>query len=168
MDQEQKLSAPSKATDSADIIDFADMRANDDISPSAAASSDSLPTANAYMVRRDGLTFAGTHLLVDIHGGKHLDEIGHVEAMLREAVSAVGATLLHLDLHYFDENGGISGVAVLAESHMSIHTWPEIGYAALDVFVCGTCDAYKAVPVFKHALEPRSVQVSEHKRGLSV
>ncbi len=119
-----------------------------------------------YFVRRNGLTYAGTHLLIDIQGGKGLRDLGHIDRTLREAVAAVGATLLRVDLHRFDDNGGISGVAVLAESHMSIHTWPEANYAALDVFVCGACDAYLAVPVFRRAFEPVSLQVSEHKRGI--
>ncbi len=163
MDQDQRQKFASNA-ESADIIDFAEARSVDG-SPVA---SDPTPGEYNYFVRRNGLLFAGTHLLVDIQGGQQLDDLDHIEAMLREAVDAVDATLLHLDLHYFDENGGISGVAVLAESHMSVHTWPEVGYAALDVFVCGECDAYQAVPVFKRALRPDSIQVSEHKRGLKV
>ena len=121
---------------------------------------------NSHFVTKDGLRYAGSHLLIDIWDASRLDYLNHVEETLREAVKEVGATLLRVDLHHFTENGGISGVAVLAESHMSIHTWPECGYAALDVFVCGNCDPYKAVPVLKRAFKPSSVQVAEHKRGL--
>jgi len=60
-----------------------------------------------------------------------------MEATLREAVLQAGATLLHIHLHHFTPNGGISGVAVLAESHISVHTWPERNFAAFDVFMCG-------------------------------
>ena len=123
-------------------------------------------TDTSHFVTKDGLRYAGSHLLIDIWDASRLDELEHVEETLREAVKEVGATLLRIDLHHFTENGGISGVAVLAESHMSIHTWPECGYAALDVFVCGTCDPYKAVPVLKRAFKPSNVQVAEHKRGL--
>jgi len=77
----------------------------------------------------------------------------------------VGATLLHLHLHHFTPNHGISGVAVLAESHISIHTWPELGFAALDVFVCGSGEAEAAVPVFRRAWSPREVRLSGHRRG---
>lgn len=120
----------------------------------------------SHFVRKDGLTFAGTHLLIDIWQAERLDDLAHVEATLIEAVEAVGATLLRIDLHHFSENNGVSGVAVLAESHMSIHTWPECGYAALDVFVCGTCNPYGALPVLKKSFRPGSLQVSEQKRGL--
>lgn len=123
-------------------------------------------TDTSHFVIKDGLRYAGSHLLIDIWDASRLDDLEHVEETLREAVKEVGATLLRIDLHHFTENGGISGVAVLAESHMSIHTWPECGYAALDVFVCGDCDPYKAVPVLKRAFKPSTVQVAEHKRGL--
>jgi S-adenosylmethionine decarboxylase len=86
--------------------------------------------------------------------------------MLRDATTAAGATLLHVHLHHFGPGAGLSGVAVLAESHISIHTWPERGYAAIDVFMCGACDPYKAVPVMKRAFEPATVQLSEQKRGV--
>lgn len=119
-----------------------------------------------HFASKDGLQFAGTHLLIDVWGASRLSDLAHVRATLTAAVSAVGATLLRLDLHHFQPEGGISGVAVLAESHMSIHTWPERGYAALDVFVCGDCDAYKAIPVLREAFTPDSIQLVEHKRGL--
>lgn len=127
-----------------------------------------LPADVTHYVERDGLKFAGTHLIIDVWGASRLDRMAVVEHMMREAVAEVGATLLRLDLHHFEPNGGISGVALLAESHISIHTWPETGYAALDIFVCGTCDAYKAIPVIKRALDPERVSVAEHKRGLTV
>lgn len=115
---------------------------------------------------RDGLCYAGKHLLIDLWQATRLDELAHVEETLIRAVEAVGATLLKLDLHYFTENSGVTGVAILAESHMSIHTWPECGYAALDVFVCGDCDPYLAMPVLKAAFQPGNMQVAELKRGL--
>lgn len=121
---------------------------------------------SSHYVTKDGLTYAGSHLLIDIWGAERLDDLPHVEETLAEAVRATGATLLNLDLHHFSPNNGVSGVAVLAESHMSIHTWPELGYAALDVFVCGGCDPHKAVPVLRRAFQPTNIQLSEHKRGL--
>jgi S-adenosylmethionine decarboxylase len=73
---------------------------------------------------------------------------------------------LNIDLHQFSPSGGISGVAVLAESHISIHTWPERQYAAVDVFMCGNATPLKAVTVLKEALEPKSVTLVEHRRGM--
>jgi S-adenosylmethionine decarboxylase len=119
-----------------------------------------------YYVTRNGVQFAGTHLLIDLWGASRLDDLDLVETTLRQAAVAAGATILHSHLHHFQPNGGISGVLVLAESHISIHSWPERGYAALDVFMCGDCDPYKAIPLLKDAFTPAFVTVSEHKRGL--
>ena len=84
-----------------------------------------------------GASPTGTHLLADLYGCSKLADIDVVDAALRAAVSAAGATLLDLRLHGFGEGMGITGVALLAESHISIHTWPEHGYAAIDIFLCG-------------------------------
>ncbi len=81
-------------------------------------------------------------------------------------MKAAGATLLHIHLHTFCEGGGISGVAVLAESHISVHTWPEKGYAAFDVFMCGDAEPRKALGVFKAAFNPGRIVIGEHKRGV--
>ncbi len=119
-----------------------------------------------YYVTRDGVKFAGTHLLIDLWGATRLDDIELVEESLRRCATEAGATILHCHLHHFQPNGGISGVLVLAESHISIHSWPERGYAALDVFMCGECDPYKAIPILKGAFAPDFVTVAENKRGL--
>lgn len=120
-----------------------------------------------YYVSRNGVKYAGTHLLIDLWGATNLDDIELVEEALRRSAIEGGATILHCHLHHFQPNGGISGVLVLAESHISIHSWPERGYAALDVFMCGDCDPYKAVPVLKEAFKPDFVTLSESKRGLT-
>ena len=122
--------------------------------------------AKDYFVERNGVKYAGTHLLVELWGAKNLDDVAVSEHALREAAMAAGATILHVHLHRFSPNGGLSGVVVLAESHISIHTWPERGYAALDLFMCGAADPYKAVPVLREAFAPGNVQMSEQKRGV--
>jgi len=133
-------------------------------------SGDELPHGAAggldHFIVKNGVECAGTHLIIDLIGADRLDDIDHIEDALRRAVDAANATLLHIHLHHFEPNGGVSGVAVLAESHISIHTWPENGYAALDVFMCGDCNPYKGIPVLKEAFAPGNVQLTEHKRGL--
>ena len=62
----------------------------------------------------------------------------------------------------------MSGVAVLAESHISIHTWPERGYAALDVFMCGDARPHETLAVLRRAFEPGQVGLGEHRRGLTL
>jgi S-adenosylmethionine decarboxylase len=119
-----------------------------------------------YFIERDGKVFAGTHLLVDFWDATKLDDPEYIEKALRKAVDAAGATLLHIHLHHFTPNGGVSGVAVLAESHISLHTWPERGFAAFDIFMCGACDPHKSVPALRAAFKPGRIELQEEKRGL--
>ena len=121
---------------------------------------------NDYFVERDGTCFAGTHVLLDLWDAQNLTQSAVVEAALRAAAEAAGATVLHVHVHHFGPSPGISGVAVLAESHISIHTWPERGFAALDVFMCGGCDPLRCVPVLKRVFAPGRVRISAHKRGI--
>lgn len=119
-----------------------------------------------YFVTRDGVRFAGMHVLVDLWGASQLDDPDHIDRALRAGAIAAGATILHGHFHHFSPNGGVSGVLVLAESHISIHTWPERDYAAIDIFMCGACNPYDAIPAIRAALRPDRVQLAEHKRGL--
>src|SRR6187455_2173677 len=118
-----------------------------------------------FFCERDGVRYAGTHLIIDLVRAKRLDDLDHIETTLKRCVEVAGATLLHIHLHHFTPNGGVSGVAVLAESHISIHTWPEYGYAALDVFMCGATNPRLSIDVLKEAFTPGKVVVKEHLRG---
>ena len=124
------------------------------------------PEPKDHFVTRNGLTYAGSHLIIDLWEAEGLDDRSRIEEALIDAVHAAGATLLHIHLHSFTEGGGISGVAVLAESHISVHTWPERGYAAFDVFMCGDAEPRKALSVFKTAFNPGRIVIGEHKRGV--
>jgi S-adenosylmethionine decarboxylase len=121
-----------------------------------------------YFVERNGVRYAGTHLLVEMWGAHDLDDPEAIEQALCDACAASGATKLHVHTHRFSPDGGVSGVIVLAESHISIHTWPEREFCAIDVFMCGDCDPYAAIPVLREAFRPASMQLAEHKRGLCV
>jgi S-adenosylmethionine decarboxylase len=118
-----------------------------------------------FFIERDGVRFAGQHLIIDLFGARRLDDLKHIERTLKRCVEVAGATLLHIHLHHFTPNGGVSGVAVLSESHISIHSWPEADYAALDVFMCGHAKPELAVPVLKEAFEADEVVVKTHFRG---
>jgi S-adenosylmethionine decarboxylase len=119
-----------------------------------------------YFIERDGVRFAGMHLLVDLWEATALDDPEHVDAALRAGAEAAGATILHGHFHHFSPNGGVSGVLVLAESHISIHTWPERGYAAIDIFMCGACDPHLALPHITAAFSAGRVEVSLQRRGV--
>lgn len=110
---------------------------------------------------------AGVHLLVDFWEAKNLDSVSFCKKALVSAVKACDTTLLNVDLHKFSPQG-VSGVAVIAESHISIHTWPEYDYAALDVFVCGGKDPYLALQSLKKSFQPKRILVTESKRGVFV
>ncbi len=118
-----------------------------------------------YFVQRDGKVFAGTHLLVDLWGATNLDDPGTIDAALREAALTAGATILHGHFHHFTPNGGVSGVLVLAESHISIHTWPERDFAAIDIFMCGACDPRLGIPVLERVFRPQRTDLNEQLRG---
>jgi S-adenosylmethionine decarboxylase len=128
-------------------------------SPAAEAAKD-------YFVEKDGVKFAGTHLLIDLWGATNLTDPATIDIALREAAIVAGATILHSHFHHFGPDGGVSGVLVLAESHISIHTWPERDFAAVDIFMCGACNPYKSLPVLKAAFRPTTVQLGEQRRGL--
>jgi S-adenosylmethionine decarboxylase len=113
---------------------------------------------------RNGVRCAGVHLIVDLHGAEGLDNIDLIETTLRRCVEAARATLLHIHLHHFQPHG-VSGVAVLAESHISIHTWPDAGYAALDIFMCGKASPDACIPVLRSAFKARRIEVNEILRG---
>lgn len=124
-------------------------------------------TCKDHFVTRYEEEFAGVHLLADFWEAASLDDLEYMETALREAVSAGGATLLHVHLHRFASSGGISGVALLAESHISVHTWPERGYAAFDVFMCGDTAPERSVEVLRTAFRPERVELIRHHRGTS-
>jgi len=127
---------------------------------------DNDPEHKDHFITRNGVTFAGSHLIIDLWDAEGLGDRDRIEQALIDAVNEAGATLLHIHLHTFSDGGGISGVAVLAESHISVHTWPEKGYAAFDVFMCGDAQPRKAMEVFKRAFNPGRIVVGEHKRGV--
>ncbi len=133
---------------------------------SEAAPDPSTDGGDDYFVEKDGQRFAGTHLLVELWGGRHLNDPDTLGNILCAAARAAKATVLHTHMHHFSPSGGVSGVVVLAESHVSIHTWPERDFAAIDLFMCGSCDPYDSIPTLRDALAPERMELSEHRRGL--
>lgn len=117
-----------------------------------------------HFIRKDGKVYAGTHLIIEVIRGSNLDCVESMEAAFRRCIDACGATLLHIHLHKFAPQG-VSGVAVLAESHISVHTWPEAGYGAFDVFMCGDAEPLKAVDILREAFSAEEIRVKELLRG---
>jgi len=110
----------------------------------------------------------GKHIILELWGCEKqaLDDQQGVEKMLVNSAKACGATLICVKTHKFSPQG-VTGVAVLAESHISIHTWPELGYAAMDVFTCGDhVIPQDTIPEIRSFLKPEKVEVMDIKRGI--
>ena len=107
----------------------------------------------------------GLHLIADLATRERLDDPDFIADVLRNAAAAAKVTLLELRLHHFGGGNGVTGVALLAESHISIHTWPEEGLAAVDIFVCGAhADAEAALTQITSSLAAKVLKVSRIER----
>lgn len=109
----------------------------------------------------------GRHVIIELWGCSDvINDAGRVETAMRNAVDAAKATLLNIFVHEFSPQG-VTGVAVLAESHLSIHTWPEYGYVAADVFTCGsTTRPEAAAALLKAAFGAETADIRELQRGV--
>ena len=106
--------------------------------------------------------FKITQLLVDLYGcAADLDDTEFLLGVLEKAADEVGAKIVRKVTQRFSPQG-ISAILILAETHLSVHTWPEHGYAAVDVFICGEGrDPHAAWEVIREALGPESFEVKE-------
>jgi S-adenosylmethionine decarboxylase len=110
----------------------------------------------------------GNHLIVELYDCREeiINDARSVEKALIEAVRISGAAMVQSVVHEFNPHG-ISGVIVIEESHFSVHTWPEYGYCALDIFTCGDeIDHYSALQYLKEAFQAQHLSVTEMKRGM--
>lgn len=110
----------------------------------------------------------GKHLLLELNDCKYslLNDIDLIRDTLIAAANASGATILGESFHRFSPQG-VSGVVLIAESHLSIHTWPEHGYAGADIFTCGTTvQPEKAAELIIERLNPKSHSVVLMHRGM--
>ena len=109
----------------------------------------------------------GRQLIVELYGCERtlLDDPLDSERILVEAVNRSGATIIQPFFHHFSPHG-VSGVVVIAESHIAIHTWPEFGYCAVDIFTCGTqVDTDLIYEYIRSEFHAKEVSVMEVKRG---
>jgi len=113
---------------------------------------------------RSTVPFAGRHLLIECFGAHANLDTKALETLLKDSAKAGGATVLSCHLHGFGKGGGVTGVVLLAESHITVHTWPERGYAAFDVFMCGNCEALRAAKVIEDAVPGATVDIRKVDR----
>ncbi|CAN5253634.1 adenosylmethionine decarboxylase [soil metagenome] len=111
----------------------------------------------------------GAHLLADLYGVDTLalTDSRAIENLLLKGAQAAGAHILFSHFHTFGEGQGVTGVVLLAESHISIHTWPEFGFVAADIFMCGAAEPERALEVIRLALHPETCTVQTIARGLA-
>ena len=110
----------------------------------------------------------GKHLLLELNGCDHklLNDISFIKETMLAAAKASGATVLGESFHKFSPQG-VSGVIIIAESHLTVHTWPEHGYAGADIFTCGTrVKPEKAAKVIIAKLKPSTHSIILMERGI--
>ncbi len=110
----------------------------------------------------------GKHLLLELKDcdGRVLNDLGFLKGILLMAASEAGATVLGESFHQFEPQG-VSGVVIIAESHLFIHTWPQYGYAAVDIFTCGnSVHPEKAVQMLISKLGAKNHSILEINRGI--
>ena len=112
--------------------------------------------------------YLGRHLLAEFYDcdPNILNNVERIETVMADAAVACGATIVQQNFHMFSPYG-VSGVVIIAESHLAIHTWPEHGYAAVDLFTCGeSCDPKVAYDYVREHLNAGSAVYSELSRGM--
>ena len=109
-----------------------------------------------------------THHIVEFYGATHLDDVDSIKANLIHSAKEAGCNVLDAYFHKFGENSGVTGVVLLKESHISIHTWPEHHYAAIDIFVCGNTEPLKALEILKRFFSPKRFEIKDLKRGIKL
>lgn len=107
----------------------------------------------------------GTHLIVDFWGAKKIENPKKLEKILLLAAKKAGNTPLKFSFHKFNPQG-LTGILLLAESHIAFHSWPEHNFFAIDIFTCGkNTMPEKALEILKEKLKPKKVKIKKIKRG---
>ncbi|HDD35538.1 MAG TPA: adenosylmethionine decarboxylase [Candidatus Desulfofervidus auxilii] len=112
---------------------------------------------------------AGKHLILELWGckGEILDSESLIKEMLKKGVEVCGAKLKEIKTHKFNPQG-LSAVALLNESYLSIHSWPEVGYAAVDIYTCAPhVDPERIVEIVKTYLRPQKMHMLNLSRGVT-
>lgn len=107
----------------------------------------------------------GQHLLIECHGQHASLNSNELSVLLHKAALAGGATVLFQHFHKFGDQGGVTGVLILAESHITVHTWPEYAYAAFDVFMCGEARPRDAAAVIAARFPAAQVEIKAVDRA---
>jgi len=111
------------------------------------------------------LKYAGIHFIAEFWNGKNIDNSKEIKRILLKAAKEAKNNPLEIVVHKFSPQG-ITGVILLAESHIALHLWPEMNYLAVDIFTCGKdSDPFKALEYLKKEFQPKRVEIKKIKRG---
>lgn len=112
------------------------------------------------------ISYAGIHLIAEFWGCKIIEDSKKIERILVTAAKEAKNIPLKIAIHKFNPRG-ITGVLLLKESHIAIHSWPEFDYLAIDIFTCGNKSMpYKALKYLKKEFQPKKIEIQEIKRGI--
>lgn len=126
----------------------------------------SLPSIeSAGFMERNGVKFAGLHIIIDLYGASNLDSEVIMRNVMLECIETCNATLLSDNIHSFEPTNGVTGVACLAESHISVHTWPEYNFASFDIFMCGESQPELAADIIKERFSAEECDIRFLQRG---
>ena len=122
-------------------------------------------TKDYFIIEKNSI-FAGTHIILDLWNCSFSNKIVSLKKIIKEAANLSKANILHIHMHRFGKEQGISGVAVLAESHISVHTWPERNFIAFDIFMCGNTYPELASEFLIKKLKPKRKKIEFIKSGI--
>jgi len=125
------------------------------------------PQAVLSTLLESGVVVQGRHVLAELSGcpARLLDDAARLQQLLCDCARQGGATVVSAHFHHFSPQG-VSGVVIIAESHITIHSWPEFGYAAVDVFTCGHAEvAERVMQLISTALQAAEVKQTSFERN---
>ena len=121
-----------------------------------------------HFIKQGDLVYAGNHFIIDLYDVDNTDNRELAADTMGKMAAIAGATLLHIHVHEFSPYGGLSGVAILAESPISFHSWPEANFASWDIFMCGDTAPEKAVQLLRNTYRTERVDVKLYRRGIAL
>ena len=118
-----------------------------------------------WVIKKRKQKYSGVHLIAEFWYGKIVEDKEELKKILIESVKRANNTPLEIAIYKFEPRG-ITGIVLLAESHIAIHTWPEFNYTAIDIYTCGDkANPDKAIDYLKEELRPQKVEIKRIKRG---
>lgn len=112
------------------------------------------------------MKYLGKHIILELNdcATDLLKDPKSIQSIMEATALAMGATIVTSNFHHFSPLG-VSGVVIIMESHLTIHTWPEYNYAAVDIFTCGILDFEKGIELLTKELDAKEVQMKDFERG---